>query len=259
VRTQEYINKHLRRLIAAFGLFLLSITIGLIGFSFIEDLDFVNALYMTIITVGTVGFTEVKELSPAGRVFTSIYILFNLGLFAYVVSVVSSYFFEGKINAIFKSYRSGMEISKLKNHVIVCGYGRNGSRAAEELLKGGKQFVIIDNNPEIHHVIPQRMKWFVGDATEDENLKMVGIEHASVIIITTPSDSANVFITLTARFLNEHIRIIARASSKETESKLYRAGASNVIMPDALSIPTIFRFSSSVASPTNHFIRCGIT
>lgn len=227
-------NRQLASLVTASLLFLASLFIGLIGFSLIEDLNLVNALYMTIITIGTVGFTEVKELSPVGRVFTSFYILMNLGLFAYVISVISSYFFEGKLKTIFKSYRSGMEISKLKKHVIVCGFGRNGSRACEELLASGREFVIIEKDPEMKEIIPDTMKWFIGDATVDENLKTVGIETADVIIITTPSDAANVFITLTARHLNEKIRIIARASNKETENKLYRAGANKVILPDLL-------------------------
>ncbi|XOV91761.1 MAG: potassium channel family protein [Bacteroidota bacterium] len=227
-------NKQLEKLVTAIVLFLTIIAIGLIGFSVIEELDFVNALYMTIITVGTVGFTEVKELSPEGRIFTSIYILMNLGLFAYIVSVVSSYLFEGKLQSIFKSYRSGMEISKLKNHVIVCGYGRNGSRACEELAKSRQSFVLIEKDPEMKEIIPESYKWVIGDATQDENLKTVGIEKATTIIITTPSDAANVFITLTARHLNEKIKIISRASSVETQDKLYRAGADNVIMPDTL-------------------------
>ncbi len=227
-------NKQLEKLVTAVGLFIMTIGIGLTGFSIIEDLNFVNALYMTIITVGTVGFTEVKELSPAGRVFTSFYILLNLGLFAYVVSVVSTYLFEGKLNSILKSYRSGMEINKLKNHVIVCGYGRNGSRACEELAKSKTEFVLIEKDPEMKEAIPETYKWVIGDATQDENLRSIGIEKATVIIITTPSDAANVFITLTARHLNEQIKIISRASSKETEDKLYRAGADSVIMPDTL-------------------------
>ncbi|UXP32260.1 potassium channel protein [Reichenbachiella agarivorans] len=227
-------NRQLESLITAFILFLFSLGIGLSGFILIEDLNFVNALYMTIITIGTVGFTEVKELSQAGRVFTSIYILLNLGLFAYVVSVVSSYFFEGKLKSIFKNYRSGMEISKLSNHIIVCGFGRNGRRACEELQKSGEKFVIIDSQPEIADLIPDTMRWYIGDATKDDNLKTIGIEKASTIIITTPSDAANVFITLTARYLNEKIKIIVRASNLETEDKLYRAGADKVIMPDIL-------------------------
>ena len=227
-------NKQLEKLVFAFTLFIVTIAIGLTRFSIIEDLDFINALYMTIITVGTVGFTEVKELSPAGRVFTSIYILINLGLFAYIVSVVSTYFFEGKLKSIFKSYRSGMEISKLKNHVIVCGFGRNGSRACEELARSKREFVLIEMNPDMQNIIPDSYKWVIGDATKDDNLRLIRIDRAAVIIITTPSDAANVFITLTARHLNEKIKIIARASNAETEDKLYRAGADNVIMPDTL-------------------------
>ncbi|MEM8938811.1 MAG: NAD-binding protein [Bacteroidota bacterium] len=228
-------NKQLENLITASLLFLGSTAIGLAGFSLIEDLSFVNALYMTIITIGTVGFTEVKELSPSGRVFTSFYILLNLGLFAYIVSVVSSYFFEGKLKSIFKSYRSDMEINKLNNHVIVCGFGRNGKQACEELEKSKRDFVIIEKDPEVIEAeIPKSMKWHLGDANHDDNLKAVGIERADVIIITTPSDAFNVFITLTARHLNEEIKIISRASHIETESKLYRAGANKVVMPDIL-------------------------
>jgi voltage-gated potassium channel len=234
LKAKQYMNKQLENLVIAFVLFLFSLVVGALGFSIIEDLNFVDSLYMAIITISTVGFTEVKHLSPTGRVFTSIYILLNLGLFAYVVSVVSNYVFEGKLKSIFKSYKSGMEISKLENHVIVCGFGRNGSRACEELLKSKREFVIIEKDPNMKDIIPDSMKWFIGDATEDENLRTVGIETASVIIITTPSDTANVFITLTARHLNSRIRIIARASTKETENKLHMAGANKVIMPDVL-------------------------
>jgi voltage-gated potassium channel len=162
------------------------------------------------------------------------YILLNLGLFAYVVSVVSTYFFEGKLKSILKSYQSGMEISRMSNHIIVCGFGRNGSQACEELQKSGKDFVIIEKDDELKDQIPTSMRWYIGDATKDENLRAVGIAKASTIIITTPSDAANVFITLTARALNEQIHIISRASDRETEDKLYRAGANKVIMPDLL-------------------------
>lgn len=232
--SQILMNKHLGKLIGALGLFLGIIIVGLVGFSVIEDLSFVNALYMTIITVGTVGFTEVKELSAAGRVFTSVYILLNLGIFAYIVSVVSSYLFEGKLKSIFKSYRSGMEISKLKNHVIVCGFGRNGSKACEELARNNQQFVLIEKDPTLKDEIPESYKWVIGNATHDDNMRMIGIDKASTIIITTPYDADNVFITLTARHLNEKIKIISRATTKETEEKLYRAGADHVIMPDTL-------------------------
>lgn len=227
-------NKRLDSFVAALGLFALSIVIGILWFFFMEGMDFVDSMYMTIITISTVGFTEVKELSHPGRVFTSLYILMNLGIFAYVVSVLSTYFFEGKLKSIFQDYKSVKEISKMNNHIIVCGYGRNGKQACEELQKSGKEFVIIEQEPSIKESVPEHMKFFLGDATKDDNLRQVGIDKASSIIITTPSDAANVFITLTARYLNPKIHIVSRASNPETESKLHTAGANKVIMPDVL-------------------------
>ena len=227
-------KSHLNQLITAIAFFLLSLTVGIVGYSQIEDLDWVNAIYMTIITIGTVGFTEVKELSPHGRLFASVYIMMNMAFFAFILSVISSYFFEGKLKDVLKNYRTNMKLSKLENHVIVCGYGRNGKRACEELEQSGREFIIIDNNETMVDKFPKHMKWYIGDATKDEHLKAIGIEKASSIIITTPSDSINVFVTLTARNINPSIKIIARTSSYETQDKLYHAGANSVIMPDVL-------------------------
>lgn len=226
----------LRNLMTAIVLLLISLLIGVFGFILIEDYDLLNAFYMAVITISTVGFTEVKELSPIGRLFTSVYILLNLGIFAYVVSVISAYLFEGKLRSIFKDFMVDRELNKLKDHVIVCGYGRNGSQACEELLKSGKEFVVIEKDPEIRQSVPSSsaFQFLIADATADSNLKLAGIERASVIIITTPSDAANVFITLTARALKPDIYIISRASENQTEEKLYRAGANQVIMPDNL-------------------------
>jgi voltage-gated potassium channel len=229
-------DRRLGNLILAVSLLIASIFIGLTGFMWIEKYSLIDAFYMSVITIGTVGFTEVHPLSPIGRVFTSFYILTNLAIFAYVVSVMSSYIFEGKLKLIFMSYMSERELNKLQNHVIVCGYGRNGSRACEELERSGQDFVVIEKNPEIRQSSPTKpgFKMLVADATLDNTLRLAGIDRAKVIIITTPSDAANVFITLTARALNPQITIISRASEKETEDKLFRAGANKVIMPDFL-------------------------
>lgn len=226
----------LRKLIIAVLLLQVSLLIGVFGFMYVEDYDLMNAFYMAVITISTVGFTEVHELSPNGRLFTSVYILMNLGIFAYVVSVISAYLFEGELRSIFKDFMVDRELNKLKDHVIVCGYGRNGSQACEELLKSGKEFVVIEKDPEIRQSVPTSVgfQFLIADATMDSNLKLAGIERARVIIITTPSDAANVFITLTARALKPDIYIISRASEKQTEEKLYRAGANQVIMPDIL-------------------------
>jgi voltage-gated potassium channel len=229
-------NYQLGKLILAVLLCILSIVIGFCGFMFIEGYNAIDSFYMTIITVGTVGYTEVHTLSDNGKLFTSFYILLNLGIFAYVVSVITSYLFEGKLKSILTNYMSDKELGKLKNHVVVCGYGRNGSKACEELAANGRDFVVVEKNPESRQSLPvgKNFKMMVADATNDDTLKLAGIERASVIIITTPSDAANVFVTLTARALNPKIKIIVRASERETEGKLYRAGADKVIMPDIL-------------------------
>jgi voltage-gated potassium channel len=234
--TLSHVHKHIESLLLAFTLFLADIVIGIIGYMWLQEYTFVNAIYMTAITIATVGYGEIQPLDDVGKVFTSCYILLNLGIFAYILSIVTSYLFEGKLKSIFRNYMSDKEFDRYKNHIIVCGYGRNGSKACEELMRSGKEFVVIEKSPEARQSTPssKNVKIMVADATIDENLRIAGIERADVIIITTPSDAANVFITLTARALNPGIRIIARASELQTEAKLYRAGADKVILPDIL-------------------------
>lgn len=164
-------NIRLDNFVTALGLFAFSIVIGILWSFFAEGMNFVDSLCMKIIMISTVGFTEVKELSHKGRIFTSLYILMNLGIFAYVVSVFSTYFFEGKLRSIFKDYVSVKEISKMNQHVIVCGFGRNGKQACTELKKSGKDFIIIEPDTSIYELIPEGMKAFQGDATKDDNLK----------------------------------------------------------------------------------------
>lgn len=229
-------HPQLKTFIIAIGLFILSVIFGILGFMVIENFGVVDAFYMAVITLSTVGYGEVHPLSQNGRIFTAIYIIINLGIFAYVVSVISSYLFEGKLRNVLDTFMKDRTIGKLNDHVIVCGYGRNGSQACEELIHEGLSFVIIDKDPGIIKALGSKDKHQIinDDATKDNTLKLAGIERAKQIIITTPSDAANVFITLTARELNPDITIIARASEMESESKLYRAGADKVILPDYL-------------------------
>lgn len=229
-------DKSLSKLWLALMLLIFSLLAGTIGFYIIEDFDIINSFYMSVITLSTVGFSEVHEMSDNGRLFTAFYILLNLAILAYAVSVLTSFIFEGKLKSIYKNYMVDLKINKLENHVIVCGYGRNGIEACEELKRSSKEFVVIEKNSgvlEKFNTSPGAYI-FLGNATSDNILKAAGIERAAVIIVTTPSDADNVFITLTARGMKSDINIIARASEKESESKLYRAGANNVIMPDHL-------------------------
>ncbi|UII22455.1 potassium channel family protein [Fulvivirga ligni] len=224
------------KLIYATLLFLLSLIIGTVGYIYIEGYNIIDAVYMSIITFATVGFTEVNALSTNGKIFTVCYIVLNLGIFAYTVSVLSTFLFEGELGRVFKNYISAREVNKLKDHVIVCGFGRNGAMACEELHKAQKDFVIIERDNEVIDAFPEEKKYaFIsGNATLDEVLLEAGLERASTVITALPSDADNVFITLTAKELNPTINVIAKAAETNSEKKLYRAGASHVVMPDRL-------------------------
>ncbi len=222
------------------GLFLLglSLLVGVLGFTFIEGYVLHEAFYMAVITFSTVGFHEVRPLSDEGQVFTSIYILFNIGVFAYFLTVISKYVFEGELKEIFSHYISGRSVQKLNNHVIICGYGRNGFQASEEFRRSGSDFVVVDSDQEVFKPTIQdgeRPTYFIaGDATQDEVLRKAGIERARAIICCLSDDAKNVFVALTARELNPRIRIVSRAYEASSESRLKRAGVDSVVMPDVI-------------------------
>ena len=218
-----------------FSLFLLTTVVltGVLGFTVIEDYNFVDAFYMTIITVSTVGFKEVQPLSVEGRIFTAFLIIFSFGIFAYTVSYITRYIVNGDLQNYFKNYKVDAYIDQISDHVIVCGYGRNGAQAVKTLLAYSKEVLIIENNEEILSRLKEaNLLHIKGDATSEKTLKKAGIQRAKAIISTLPNDAANVFVVLTARELAPKIQIISRASEDTSERKLRIAGSDNVIMPD---------------------------
>ncbi len=225
--------KQLERLFFAATLAGTSFVVGILGFMFIEKFNFIDALFMTVITISTVGFEEVHQLSDVGKVFTAVYILLNLAIVAYVISTLTTFLFEGEIKKIIKTYSIIKKVEKFNNHVIVCGYGRNGRKVCEELTREKRLFVVVDNDAQ-RHLMQTSFEMIFGDATLDETLQKAGILKASTIITTLPKDADNVFITLTAREMNPNVKIIARSSEENSEKKLYRAGADKVVMPDRL-------------------------
>lgn len=209
---------------------------GSLGYYIIEGYSLRDALYMSVITFSTVGFNEVNPLSENGKLFTTIFITVNLVIFAYTVSAISSFFFEGELKKVFQNIITNREVKKLKNHVIVCGFGKNGAQACEELEKSDTDFVVIERDLQtIEDFSPEKKYKFInGNATLDEVLLEAGVEKAAVVITALPSDADNVFITLTARGLKPDINVIAKATEVNSERKLLRAGASHVVMPDKL-------------------------
>jgi voltage-gated potassium channel len=215
-------------------LLFLIVLIGVVGFMLIEHYNLLDAFYMTIITVATVGFNEVHPLSEAGRVFTSFLIITSFGTFAYAVSSITKYIVDGEFNLYFKNLQVNQAIEKLDNHVIICGYGRNGRQAAHVLKNHNQRFVVIESKKTVVNTLTHKFKDLIveGDATQDEVLEKAGIGRARALITTLPEDADNLFIVLSARSLNAKLFIISRASDDNSDKKLKTAGANNVIMPD---------------------------
>jgi voltage-gated potassium channel len=228
--------QYFRKLYWAIGLVVLVLLVGVAGYALLEDYPLLDAVYMTVLTVGTVGYREVHDLDVSGKVFTSFLILFSLGSFAYALSVITRYIIEGEFQLYFRHYKVNKEIQKLSDHVIVCGYGRNGQQACEQLRSGNLSFVAIESKPEVVELLRHEGStlFIEGDATKDEILIQAGIDRAKAIITALPNDAANVFVVLTARDRNSGLKIISRASDDASEHKLKRAGADNVILPDKI-------------------------
>jgi voltage-gated potassium channel len=202
----------------------------------IENYGLLDAFYMTVITLATVGFQEVHPLSSGGRLFTSFLIIISFGTFAYAISSITKYISDGEFKDYFKNKKVNAAIEKLENHVIICGFGRNGKQAAHVLKKHDTRFVVIEEKKAIVAAINHQYADLVleGDATLDDVLLKAGILKAKALITTLPIDADNLFIVLTARTLNSKLTIISRASEDNTDKKLKIAGANNVIMPDKL-------------------------
>ena len=213
-----------------------AVSIGTVGYIFIENIRPLNALYMTIITLTTVGFMEVQPLSDSGRIFTIFLIVFNLGLFGYAVSTLTEFITGGNFRVLFHDFRMLDKIDVLRSHTIICGYGRHAKEVCKELSKQNLPFVIIEKNEErIGELRDERAFVYIeGDATQDEILQEAGIERAHAIIVTLADDSDNLFVVLTARQLNADLQIISRAVDKRAEAKLLRAGANHVVMPERI-------------------------
>ena len=210
------------------------IILGVTGYMTIERFSFLEALYMTVITVATIGFSEVRPLSDVGRIFTIVLIVINLGVFTFALSQLSSVLFDGEIINIRKIKKMKGKIKKLNKHVIVCGFGRNGSEACTMLSRNSIDYVIIEKEIKLETNIQLNPYFLEGDATLDEVLLDAGITNASALITSLPDDANNLFVVLTARELNKSLKIVSRATLDTSVKKLKNAGADSVIMPDKI-------------------------
>ncbi len=225
-----------KKMAISLSLIATSILTGVMGFMHIEDYPLLDSFYMTAITLSTVGYQVTKPLTDSGKIFVSVYLFFNVGIFAYIVTYMASYVFEGEFRKEFYKYFNYKDIMKLKKHVIVCGYGRNGRRACEELKKQGIPFAIVEHNKEIidEYIDVKAMPVIYGEASREDILIKANIKEATHIISTLPDDAQNVFIALTAKELKPEIIVISRLNNQYAEKKLRKAGVDQVVMPDTL-------------------------
>jgi len=217
----------------------ITMLIGVVGFALIEDMRLVDAFYMTVITMSTVGYEVLGEsgLSDPGKVFVVFLIIFTIGAFFYAISTLTTFIIEGEIRNLFRRYRVSKEISKLEDHIVICGLGRNGKEAAKELRNHGIPFIVLEQEQatidSYYELYPDTFVLH-GDATDEELLKKANITHAKGVITTLADDAENVFVTLTVREFNSGAQVVAKANNQSTISKLRRAGADHVILPNIL-------------------------
>ena len=223
------------KIYTALLLLLLLTCFGVIGYRFVSGYTWVNALYMTVITITTVGFAEVNPLDTQSKIFTIFLILASVVIVGYAISIITEYILSKNNFEDIKQRRMQKKIDAMKNHIIICGFGRNGKQAAKKLLAYKKPFVIIERDKDIIEKFQEEDIPFVfGNANEDETLLEAGIEKATTLISALPSDADNLFVVLSARQINGEMTIISRASQETSYNKLKLAGANNVILPDRI-------------------------
>jgi voltage-gated potassium channel len=225
-----------RRLATAVLLMVALLGLGIAGYMLIEGWSLLDALYMTVTTVTTVGFREVQPLSDGGRLFTIFLVLLGVGVAFYILTSLVATVIEGELGFMLGVRRMRGKIEALRDHYVLCGFGRVGEEIAREFHARGMPFVIVDSNPQaIERARKQRYLLVEGDASSDAILLEAGIERARCLLAASDSDSGNTYIVLTAKALNPRLFVVARVGQPASTTPMLRAGADRVISPYSLS------------------------
>jgi voltage-gated potassium channel len=225
-----------RKLLPAIILLSTVVLVGILGYEIIEGWSFLDSIYMVITTLFTVGFQEVHPLSTAGRIFTLFIIIGGVGSAIYAAGQAVELIVEGEMTGYRKRKRMDKTIKEMKQHYIICGFGRVGHQVAQVFEVSNVPYVVIDSKKEtLEELEYTKVPSIIGDATYDKVLIEAGIRSAKGLIACSDSDVANVYVTLSARVLNPELNIVARAGIHDTEKKLIMAGANRVISPYFIS------------------------
>lgn len=210
----------------------LVLAFGTLGYRLIEGWSWLDSLYMTVITVSTVGLTEVHPPTEVGKLFTVILILSGVGVMAYCLTRIAEFMFQRSITNVLGRRSMMKKIERMKQHAIICGYGRTGVHVVTELQSAGKPFVVIEENEELVKRMQELdIPHIIGDATEEETLEDANICEADSLVTALDSDAENLFLTLTASSLCPNLRVIARVHDPDNSRKFRKAGAHRVVSP----------------------------
>lgn len=223
----------MKRIVTGFLIFLALLFTGTVGYVVLEGCSLLDALYMTVITVTTVGYGEVVPLTPGGRYFTIALIFIGVGFVLYLFTTITETVVEGGLRRILGRKKMEKKLARLKDHYIVCGYGRIGKVICSVLKENKRPFVVIESDPnQIGQIEDQGYLVLQGEAANDDQLIAAGVKRARGLVAVVSSDANNVYITLSAKGLNPDLFILARSSGEDgSEVKLLRAGANKVISP----------------------------
>ncbi|MBB4822865.1 voltage-gated potassium channel [Sporosarcina luteola] len=226
-----------RRLLIIIGMTTLLLTISTVGFVYIEDISPFNAFWMTIVSIMTIGYGDIYPTTQEGRWFALLLIPLGVGIITYALGVGFSFLIENQLSKKVWNRRMQKEISKLSGHIIVCGFGRVAQQVYRQLKEEERDVPVLyicDDEDALLAVVEQGTLRLIGDPTDKEMLVKARVDKARALIAALPNDADNVFITLTAKSLNEELEIAARAEREDSEEVLKRAGASRVINPTVI-------------------------
>jgi voltage-gated potassium channel len=232
-------DRHLAGLLYAAGLLLLIHVIGTLGYWYIgyPKASWIDSFYMTFITVATIGYGEVVDLSqhPMGRLFTVFIGVFGIATLSYLFSATVAFLVDTDLNAAMRRRRMDKDISRLRDHYIICGIGRVGSNVALELIQTHRSFVVIESNREAldawleHH---PDTPYLHEDAADDEALARAGLVHCAGVFAVTGDDSHNLMVAMSVKLLQPKVRVVVRLLDVRNEKKARRAGADEIVSPD---------------------------
>ena len=218
------------------------IAFGTVGFRLIEGHNWLDSLHLAAQTVTTVGFGDIPIQTRAGRLFAIFFMLIGAGTVLYALTSMVQVIVQSEVFSILNIRRKTKEMQKLNNHFIVCGAGRVGRRIIRNLVNQKMQFVVIERDEKkVAEYIENGDFVVVGDATSEEVLRRAGVDRARGLASCLADDADNVYVVLTARGMNAHLHIVARAVEEEAEPKLIRAGASRVVAPTIIGSQTMAR------------------